>query len=226
MPPPPGTLVTMAHPFRFRDRSHAGTLLAERLWALAGRGDVVVLGLPRGGVPVAAEIAKALGVPLDVFIVRKLGVPGHEELAMGAIGSGGAAVLNEDVIDALAIPDHVIAEVALRERAELDRREAQYRDDRPFPELRGKTVVLVDDGLATGASMLVALGALRKKHPVRIIVAVPVAAAEICDLVGRAADGINCLETPDDFEGVGKWYDDFDQVTDEQVEALLSAART
>lgn len=225
MPPPPGTLVTMAHPFRFRDRAQAGTLLAERLTELAGRDDVIVLGLPRGGVPVAAEIAKALGVPLDVFVVRKLGVPGHEELAMGAIGSGGAAVVNDDVIDTLAIPDHVIAEVAVRERAELERREAHYRDERPFPNLRGKTVVLVDDGLATGASMLVAIGALRKKQPARILVAVPVAAAEICDLVGRAAGLIICLETPEDFEGVGKWYDDFAQVSDEEVEALLSAAR-
>jgi predicted phosphoribosyltransferase len=217
-------MVTMVDPARYRDRAQAGALLAEQLSQYAGRGDVIVLALPRGGVPVGAAVAAALGVPLDVFLVRKLGVPGHEELAMGALASGGATLVNVEVLETLGIPEQVVAEVAERERAELARREALYRDGRPFPRLTGETVLLVDDGLATGASMLVAIAALRAENPRRIVVAVPVAAPEICALVGRAADAIVCPRTPEQFEGVGKWYDDFTQVTDEEVTALLSAA--
>jgi len=217
-------MVTMADSGPFRDRAQAGAQLAEDVSHLAGRDDLVVLALPRGGVPVGAAVAAALGAPLDVFLVRKLGVPGHEELAMGAIASGGTMLVNRDVVDALQVPEEMIAAVAERERAELARREALYRDGRPIPDLAGKTVVLVDDGLATGASMLVAIAALRELGPRRIVVAVPVAAPETCNLVGRAADAIVCSRTPEDFEGVGKWYEDFTQVSDEEVTALLAAA--
>jgi predicted phosphoribosyltransferase len=220
-------MVTMADPERFRDRAHAGAQLAEDVSHLAGRRDLVVLALPRGGVPIGAVVAAALDAPLDVFLVRKLGVPGHEELAMGAIASGGTMLLNGDVIDGLQIPDEVVAAVVERERAELARRETLYRDGHSLPDLAGKTVILVDDGVATGASMLVAIAALRERNPRRIVVAVPVGAPETCGLVARAADAIVCSRTFEDFEGVGKWYEDFTQVSDEEVSALLAgAART
>jgi putative phosphoribosyl transferase len=211
-------------PVVFRDRREAGRLLASMLHHLAGRGDVVVLALRRGGVPIGYEVALATSAPLDVFTVRKLGVPGHQELAMGAIGSGGAYVLNDDVITALGIPQDVILRVARRERAELERRQSAYRDSRPYPEVRGKVAVLIDDGLATGASMLAAVSALRRKNPARTIVAVPVAPRETCAMLAEHADEVMCYEMPEPFGGVGAWYEDFDQSTDEEVRALLNEA--
>jgi putative phosphoribosyl transferase len=209
---------------RFRDRRDAGVHLAAKLAAYANRPDVVVLALPRGGVPVGYEIARALNAPLDVFVVRKLGVPGHAELAMGAIASGGATHLNVDVIDALGIPDDAIAATIAREQRELERRERMYRDERPFPPIEGRTVILVDDGLATGASMQAAIAALRGEHPARIVVAVPVAAAETCASLRDIADDVVCPRTPHPFYGVGVWYDDFSQLTDADVRALLREA--
>lgn len=208
----------------FKNRSHAGQRLAEELRHFAGRPNVLVLGLPRGGVPVAFEVAKALGAPLDVFLVRKLGVPGHEELAMGAIASGGTRVLNEDVTQALEIPDRVIDAVAAREQQELERRERLYRGDRPRPDFRGRTVILVDDGLATGASMRAAVEALRAQNPGRIVVAVPTAAPEICQSFEEVVDEIICTSTPQPFFGVGNWYEDFSQTSDEEVRDLLEEA--
>jgi putative phosphoribosyl transferase len=184
---------------RFRDRQDAGRRLAAKLGGYAGRDDVIVLALPRGGVPVGAEVATALGAPLDVFLVRKLGVPGREELAMGAIASGGVRVLNPDVVDQLQIPDKWIDIVAAREGEELARREAAYRDGRPAPDVRGKTVILVDDGLATGASMKAAVAALRGRGPARIVVAVPVGAPETCQELAALADEVVCAVTPDPF---------------------------
>jgi predicted phosphoribosyltransferase len=209
---------------RFRDRKDAGRRLGAKLRRYADRGDVIVLALPRGGVPVGAEVARALGAPLDVFLVRKLGVPGHEELAMGAIASGGVRVLNQDVLDQLQIAPRWIDEVAARELAELTRREAAYRDGRRAPDVRGRTVILVDDGLATGASMKAAVAALRKLGPARIVAAVPVGALETCDELGRLADEVVCAESPDPFYAVGSWYADFDQTTDEEVRELLAEA--
>lgn len=208
----------------FRDRREAGRLLATLLRKFAGRGDVVVLGLPRGGVPVAFEIAVAIGAPLDAFTVRKLGVPGHEEFAMGAIASGGAYVLNEEAIEALGISHDEIVGVAQREGQELDRREHLYRDHRQYPVLEGKTVILVDDGLATGASMLVAVNALRRKRPEKIVVAVPVASPEAYSSLRGHADEIVCCHTPVRFLGVGAWYEDFSQVGDDEVRRLLNQA--
>ena len=208
----------------FSDRRRAGRLLAPLLGRFAGRHDVVVLALPRGGVPVAYEIARELSAPLDAFTVRKLGVPGQEELAMGAIASGGTYVLNEPVIEALGISHAEIVAIAQRERQELERREHLYRDHRPFPHLEGKTVILVDDGLATGASMLVAVGALRHKQPASIVVAVPVASAEACSMLRGHADEVVCYNTPRHFGGVGSWYEDFSQVSDDEVRTLLNAA--
>jgi predicted phosphoribosyltransferase len=208
----------------FRDRREGGRLLAPLLRQYAGRRDVIVLALPRGGVPVAYEVAMALGVPLDVFTVRKLGVPGREELAMGAIGSGGAYVLNYEVIEALNISHGEVVRAVERERRELERRERLYRDSRPYPQLENKIVILIDDGLATGASMLVAVNALRRKHPAKIVVAVPVAPRETCDMLRGHADEAICYETPEPFGGVGAWYEDFSQVTDGEVRALLNAA--
>ena len=208
----------------FRDRREAGRLLAPLLRHYADRRDVIVLALPRGGVPVAYEIAMVLGAPLDVFTVRKLGVPGREELAMGAIGSGGAYVLNYDVVDALDISHREVVRVVERERQELERRERLYRDNRRYPELQNKTVILIDDGLATGASMLVAVNALRRKHPAKIIVAVPVAPPETAEMLREHADDVICYETPQPFGGVGAWYEDFSQVTDDEVRALLNQA--
>jgi putative phosphoribosyl transferase len=207
----------------FRDRADAGRVLARALAGYAGRSDVIVLGLPRGGVPVAYEVARALGAPLDVFLVRKLGLPGHEELAMGAIASGGIRLLNEDVVDAYYVSDAQIAAVTETEQRELERRERLYRDNRPLPQLRGRTVILIDDGLATGATMRVAVLALREESPARIVVAVPVAAAETCDDFRTIVDEIICAETPSPFYAVGLWYEDFTQTTDEEVHELLNA---
>src|SRR3981189_2671847 len=180
----------------FRDRREAGRQLSQHLAAYANRPDVLVLALPRGGVPVAFEVARALHAPLDVFLVRKLGLPGREELAMGAIASGGVRVLNEDVVRALRIPENVIDAVAATEQQELERRERLYRGDRPPPYVRGRTVILVDDGLATGAAMLAAIKALRKMQPARIVVAVPVASRDTCEALGSEADDVVCAVTP------------------------------
>ena len=209
-------------PKPFRDRAEAGRVLAEKLEAYANRPDVVVLALPRGGVPVAFEVARKLNAPLDVFLVRKLGVPGHAELAMGAIASGGVRVLNEDVVDYLRIPDEVIDAVAAEEQRELDRRERAYRGYAGAPDVRGRTVILVDDGLATGSSMRAAVIALREQQPDRIIVAVPVAARATCDEFRSQVDEIVCAVTPEPFRAVGLWYEDFSQTSDEEVRNLLA----
>ena len=209
----------------YRNRSEAGKHLAAQLAKYANREDVLVLALPRGGVPVAFEVAKALRAPLDIFLVRKLGVPGHEELAMGAIATGGVRVLNPDVVDYLGIPASVIDAVAADELRELDRRERAYRGDRPEPDVRGKTVILVDDGLATGSTMRAAAAALRQQGPDRIVVAVPVSAPQTCDEYRMGVDEIICVKTPEPFYGVGLWYADFSQTTDEEVRELLERAR-
>ena len=212
-------------PEQFQNRQDAGRQLATLLGSLAGRPHMVVLGLPRGGVPVAAEVAAALRAPLDVFIVRKLGVPGQEEFAMGAIASGGARVIDAALVRDLAISTAEINAVAQAETRELERRERQYRGDRPFPELAGRTVIVVDDGLATGASMRVAVAALRGEHPARIVVAVPVAPWETCEALRQAADEVVCAVTPEPFHAVGLWYEDFRQTSDEEVHDLLERAR-
>jgi len=206
----------------FADRVEAGRALAAELAGWAGRDDVIVLALPRGGVPVAAEVAQALGAPLDVFLVRKLGVPGHEELAMGAIASGGEPLLNEETVRALGITPEQVARVVAAERAELARREREYRGARPAPELRGRTVILVDDGLATGSTMHAAALAVRRAEPARIIVAVPVASEDACELLRDAADEVVAVATPEPFYAVGAWYADFTQTTDAEVRALLA----
>jgi len=211
----------MKPPF-FRDRSDAGRLLAAKLAAYANRPDVLVLALPRGGVPVAYEVARALNAPLDVFLVRKLGVPGHEELAMGAVATGGVRVLNDQVVGLLRIPDYVIDAVAAWEQQELARREHLYRGERPPPVVRGQTVILVDDGLATGATMHAAIKALRQQQPARIVVAVPTASPETCDQLRAEVDEVICAITPDPFYAVGLWYEDFSQTTDEEVRDLLA----
>jgi putative phosphoribosyl transferase len=208
----------------FRDRSDAGRKLAAQLATYADRSDVVVLALPRGGVPVAFEIARALDAPLDIFLVRKLGLPGQEELAMGAIASGGVTVLNSEVVDTLRIPHRVIDEVAAQEQRELERRERLYRDDRPLLDVRGKTVLLVDDGLATGTSMRAAAAALREQMPDRVVVAVPIAAPETCAAFRDIVDEIVCTITPDPFCAVGLWYEDFSQTSDDEVRDLLARA--
>jgi len=205
----------------FADRAEAGELLAERLTAYRDRDDVVVLALPRGGVPVAREVARALGVRLDVYVVRKLGVPGHEELAMGAIATGGVRLLNHDVIDALGIPMNVIDAVAAREQQELARREQTYRGGRGPIALTNKTVILVDDGLATGATMRAAVMAARQQQPARVIVAVPVGAVSTCADLAAEADDVVCVRTPDPFVAVGLWYRDFTPTTDHEVRSLL-----
>jgi predicted phosphoribosyltransferase len=207
----------------FKDRIHAGKELGE---ALAGRldGDLVVLGLPRGGVPVAAEVARILGAPQDVYLVRKLGLPGHEELAMGAIASGGVRVLNEDMVRRMGVSDEAVAAVAAREQQELERREEVYRGDRTPPDVAGRTVVVVDDGLATGSTMRAAVQALRALEPKRIVVAVPVAPPETCSLLEQEADMVVCLSTPDNFRGVGAWYENFSQTSDEEVLQALNRA--
>jgi putative phosphoribosyl transferase len=209
----------------FRDRTEAGRVLAGRLTPYAHRRDTVVLGLPRGGVPVAHEVATRLGLPLDVFVVRKLGVPGHEELAMGAIASGGVLVVNEEVVEALGIPAAALESVAAEEERELARRERAYRDGRLPHPLRGRTAILVDDGLATGSTMRAAVAALRQSDPARIVVAAPVGSAATCSELG-ALPGVTeviCSVTPEPFFGVGAWYRDFSQTTDEEVRRLLGA---
>jgi predicted phosphoribosyltransferase len=212
-------------PARFADRADAGRRLAAALPEYRGRADVLVLALPRGGVPVAFELAHALEAPLDVFIVRKLGVPGHEELAMGALASGGARLLDNTILRQLRITDHDIRRVTEAEQRELERRERLYRGDRPPPDIAGRTIILVDDGLATGASMRVAVAALRQEHPARIVVAVPIAPPETCDVLRRETDGVVCAMTPEPFYAVGLWYEDFTQTTDEEVRDLLERAR-
>ena len=209
---------------QFKDRRDAGKKLAKELLRYANRPDVLVLALPRGGVPVAYEVALALNAPLDVFIVRKLGLPGQEELAIGAIASGGIRVLNDDVIRLLNIPQEVINFVAKRELQELKRREQAYRGDRPAPQVRGRTVILIDDGLATGASMRAAVAGLRAQGPARIVVAVPAAAREVCESFRGEVDEIVCALTPDPFYGVGRWYEEFKQMSDEEVRTLLEEA--
>ena len=208
----------------FPNREEAGRLLAGKLEKYAGRNDVIVLGLPRGGVPVAYEVAQRLGVPLDVFIVRKLGVPGFEELAAGAIASGGVRVLNEDVLRALPKADQVIESVTAKETAELERREKSYRDDRPAPELRDRVVILVDDGLATGATMRAAVKALRQRGVAKIVVAVPVGPPDTCREFEDEADETICASAPEFFQAVGQYYEDFSQTSDEEVRDLLARA--
>lgn len=210
----------------FRDRKAAGRVLANKLMGFAGAPDLVVLALPRGGVPVAYEVARGLGAPLDVFVVRKLGVPGHEELAMGAIASGGARVLNDDVLSALGISEHVVDIVASIEARELARRERAYRGGRPPLDVRGSTVIVVDDGLATGSTMRAAILALRARGPARIIAAAPVAAAPVCERLKADADVVVCAVIPERFQAVGIWYEDFSQTSDEEVRALLESARS
>ncbi len=209
---------------RFRDRAEAGRELAARLARFAGRDDVIVLGLPRGGVPVAFEVARSLHVPLDVFLVRKLGVPGHAEFAFGAVASGGVRVLNRHLIESLGLSAKSIEEIEARELRELGRRERAYRGDRPRPEIAGRTVILVDDGLATGATMLAAVTALRKEQPGSLVVAVPVAGPEVADTLHAAADEVVCLLAPRMLYAIGLWYDDFSQTSDDEVRGLLERA--
>lgn len=206
---------------RFADRHDAGRRLAGDLTQYAERADVVVLGLPRGGVPVAYEVARALAAPLDVFVVRKLGVPGHEELAMGAIASGGVRVLNRDVVEATRITSAEIEQVASRELETLTRQEDAYRGERPPAEVRDRTVIVVDDGLATGATMRAAVTALRTRGASRIVVAVPTAPRETCRALRRVVDEVVCATTPDPFMAVGLWYADFAPVSDREVRELL-----
>jgi putative phosphoribosyl transferase len=206
--------------YRFQNRAQAGRVLADKLEAYTGHPDVVVLGLPRGGIPVAFEVAKRLQTPLYPFLVRKLGVPGQEELAMGAIASGGVCFINASVVKGLAIPPRVIEMVIARERQELERREQIFQAGR-MPALRGRIVILIDDGLATGASMKAAVAAVREYQPARIVVAAPVAAVETFVEFERMVDEVVCVEKPEPFEGVGRWYEDFSQTTDEEVRELL-----
>ena len=205
----------------FTDRAEAGELLAARFTELADRDNAIVLALPRGGVPVGYQVARSLRVPLDVFVVRKLGVPGHEELAMGAIASGGVRLLNDEVVDALGIPGPLIDQVARREQAELERREQLYRGNRPLVSLTNKTVILVDDGLATGSTMRAAVAAIRRQQPKEIIVAVPVGAPSTCDEMREVAEDVVCLRTPEPFVAVGLWYRDFGETSDAEVRELL-----
>ena len=209
---------------RFPDRRDAGRQLAGKLSKYAGRPDVIVLALPRGGVPVAYEVAQAIQAPLDVLIVRKLGLPGEEELAIGAIASGGIRILNQDIIDALAVSQAVIDHVTEQEKTELERRERQYRGERPVLEIGDRTVILVDDGLATGASMLAAVRATRLCYPAKVVVAVPVASYQATFILRQEVDEVICVRVPDDFEGVGRWFEDFSQTTDEEVRHLLENA--
>lgn len=209
---------------QFFNRTDAGRILSERLSAYANRDDVLVLALPRGGVPVAAEVAKKLNAPLDVFVVRKLGLPDHPELAMGAIASGGVRVFNGEVVNALRIPDEVIDAVSAQELIELQRREKAYRADRPSLDIEGKTVILVDDGIATGSTMLAAVSALRQSNAARIVVAAPVVAATAYSDMQGAADEVAVVLVPEYFCAVGQWYEDFSQTTDEEVSELLAQA--
>lgn len=211
---------------RFRNRSDAGRQLAAQLSAFAHRNDVIVLALPRGGVPVASEVARELDAPLDVFLVRKLGVPGHSELAMGAIASGGVRVLSDVLIDQLGVPRPEVERVSVRERLELERRDRLYRGDRELPDLHGRTVILVDDGLATGATMEAATVAVHQSNPARVVVAAPVGAVEACRRLKEIADDVVCASMPEPFQAVGLWYEQFDQISDEEVIALLHQGRT
>jgi len=208
----------------FKDRTAAGQMLAERLLAYTSRPDVLVLGLPRGGVPVAFEVRNVINAPLDVLVVRKLGVPHHEELAMGGIASGGVRILNQQIIAQENISNEAIARITLQQQRELERRERLYRGDKPFPDLRGSTVILVDDGLATGATIRAAVMAVRKQQPGKIVVAVPVAAADTCERLAKLVDEIVCISTPNPFFSVGIWYQKFPQTTDEEVCELLAKA--
>lgn len=208
----------------FHDRQDAGRQLANHLAAYAGRSDVVVLALPRGGVPVGAAVAARLAAPLDVWLVRKLGVPGYPELAMGAIAAGGIRVLNQDLIDSLHVSAEQVAQVAMHEGFELDRRARAFRGDRPLPDVRDRVVILVDDGLATGATMEAAILAVRTLAPSAIVVAVPVGARETCDRLGRLVDRLVCAHAPGAFNAVGQWYDDFSETTDDEVRQLLKDA--
>lgn len=209
----------------FKDRVDAGRKLARELSKYANRSDVLILALPRGGVPVAFEVAKELNVKMDVFIVRKLGVPGNEELAMGAIASDNIRVLNEDIVRSFQIPERVIDKVAENELRELERREHAYRGDRPKPEISGSIIILIDDGLATGATMRAAAAALKTKNPTKIVVAVPTAAPDTCEFFRREIDEVICVATPEPFYGVGAWYEDFSQTSDKEVCELLDKAR-
>jgi len=209
---------------QFFNRTEAGQFLAENLSSYANRADVLVLALPRGGVPVAVEVARKLHAPLDVFVVRKLGLPGHPELAMGAIASGGVRVFNGDVVNSLLIPDEVIDAVSAQELTELQHREKVYRDDLPPPEVEGKTVILIDDGIATGSTMLAAVSALRQLNVSRIVVAVPVIAASTYYEIRRAADDVAAVMVPENFYAVGQWYEDFSQTSDDEVRDLLAQA--
>ena len=210
----------------YLDRRHAGAQLALRLGRYREQSGVVVLALPRGGVPVGSEVARALDAPLDVFLVRKLGLPGYGELAMGAIASGGVRVLNDDVVSWYRIPDHVIDDVTRTEQAELERRERAYRDGRPAVELGNRIVILVDDGLATGSTMKAAIAAVRARAPSRVVAAVPVGAADTCQELADVADEAVCARAPARFLAVGEWYQDFSQTTDEEVRALLKETPT
>jgi predicted phosphoribosyltransferase len=210
----------------FEDRRDAGRTLAGKLRQYAGRDDVVVLALPRGGVPVAFEVAEALDAPLDLFLVRKLGTPGHRELAMGAIASGGVRVLNDEVVQWFRIPDAVIDAVAAEEQRELERRELAYREGREPASIEGRVVILVDDGLATGSTMKAAVQAARQRHPLKVIVAVPVGAPDTCSELSRIADEVVCARMPEPFSAVGQWYLNFDQTTDDEVRRLLREAGT
>jgi predicted phosphoribosyltransferase len=209
-------------PQRFRNRTDAGRQLAEKLAAYVDRPDVLVLALPRGGVPVGFEVARALGAPLDVFLVRKLGVPGHEELAMGAVATGGIRVLNDEIVRGLGISEREIDAAVARELQELARRERLYRGDRPPPDVAARTVILVDDGLATGATMRAAVAALRQQQPARIVIAVPTASPDTCEPLKSETDDLVCAMTPEPFFAVGHWYEDFTQTTDDEVGALLA----
>ena len=210
----------------FRNRIDAGQILAQHLQSYKDRPDTLVLALPRGGVPVAYEVARELNAPLDVFIVRKLGVPGHEELGMGAIATGGVRILHEGIVREMGIPQHAIDVVSEREQRELERREQLYRGDRPAPRIEGRTVIIVDDGLATGSSMKAAVQALRQRGPARLIVAVPTAPAETCNQFKEIADEVVCAITPEPFFAVGGSYGDFSQTTDEEVRDLMQRAPT
>jgi putative phosphoribosyl transferase len=208
----------------FPDRTAAGQALAEQLRHYQGTSDLLVLGLPRGGVPVAYEVAQALGAPLDVFVVRKIGVPGHEELAMGALASGGIRVLNDDVVRELAPSERVIEELTHEEQREVQQREQRYRGEGASPDIAGRTVIVIDDGLATGATMRAACAAVRQQQPARVVVAVPVAAPQVCDEMQQEVDEVVCAMTPATLGGIGGWYVDFRQTTDDEVRELLTRA--
>jgi putative phosphoribosyl transferase len=209
----------------FHDRTEAGQTLASLLSEYAGRKDVLVLALPRGGVPVAFEVAQALDAPLDIFVVRKLGLPSNEELAMGALASGNIRVLNDEVVQSFGISERTIETVAEKEQVELERRERLYRGDSGLPSIRGKTILLVDDGVATGSTMRAAVAAIRRQHPAQIIVAVPVAPPSTCDTLRTEADQVVCVATPEPFYAVGQWYRVFDQTTDRQVRELYERSK-